>query len=787
MSELIEYQEGQPFPGTIGKTADVSSPAWPAPNRAKEGSPNVLIWVLDDVGFGQLSSYGGLVETPTLDRLAERGLRYTNMNTTALCSPSRGTILTGRNHHTLGLSAITELSLGYPAHNGMMGFEHGFVSEMLLEKGYNTFCVGKWHLTPPEEGTLAGPFNRWPLGRGFERYYGFMGGDTDQWYPDLTHDNHSVVPPSTPEEGYHLNIDLTDRAIGFIQDANMSAPDKPFFLYYATGAGHAPHHVEPEWIEKYKGAFDDGWEAYQAKVFANQKEMGIIPPHTELPERDPDVPVWDSLPADEQRMLIRQMETYAGFMSQTDYHFGRLVDYLEQTGELDNTLIMVISDNGPSSEGGVNGTYNELLFFNKAEEKVADNLAHYDEWGGPNTFPHYSWGWTNAGATPFRRWKRETYRGGVSDPLIVSWPAGISARGEIRDQYCHSIDIVPSILDAIGVEAPSTVRGVPQSEIQGVTFAHTFDDPDAESHRSTQYFEMFGHRAIYHEGWRAVCPFPGRSFAEADEEGRFFGSPLTAEVLDDLDANSWELFNVEADPAETHDVAEANPDRLSDMIKLWYTEAERYGVLPMATGDMDRANTPRPTLSLPRQTYVYQAGGNALPFAASPRVYNRAHSITADVIIPDGGGDGVLLSHGNRHGGYTFFLKDGYLNHVHNYMGLDKFNVTSPAPISPGPATLRFEFEPTGEAPERGKGVPGRSQLYVDDQLVASVDLPYTTPNIFGFIGLCCGHDATDSVSPENYAAPNFFNGEVKSVTLDVTGDVITDTEAELTRLMAQQ
>ncbi len=785
---IIEYPPGTDFPGKIGKTLDESSPAWPAPTRAPEGAPNVLVWVIDDVGFGQMSPYGGLVETPTLDRLADNGLRYLNMHTTALCSPTRGCILTGRNHHTLGLSAITELSVGYPAHNGYMAFEHGFVSEMLLEQGYNTFAIGKWHLTPPEEGTLSGPFHRWPLGRGFERYYGFLGGDTDQWHPDLTYDNHPIEPPTTPEEGYHLNIDMTDKAIEFIKDANNSAPDKPFYLYFATGAGHAPHHVEPEWIEKYRGRFDEGWEVYRDTVLANQIEMGIVPPNTEMSRLDPDVPEWDSLSDDEQRLFIRQMETFAGFVSQTDYHFGRIVDYLEVIGELDNTLIIVISDNGPSAEGGANGTYNEMLFFNGAPEELEDNLRAYDDWGNPNTFPHYSWGWTHAGATPFRRWKRETYRGGISDPCIVSWPAKITGGGELRAQYCHAIDIVPTILEAVGVEPPASVRGVPQSEIQGVSFAPTFNDGSAPSKRTTQYFEMFGHRSLYNDGWRAVCPFPGTSFTEALEKNRYFGSPLDAEVLADLDANSWELYNLADDPAENHNLAESNPTKLKEMIDLWYVEADRFGVLPLATGDLARMNVERPSTARPRQKFVYQAGGNALPFAASPRVYNRPHSITADVVIPESGGDGVLLCHGNRHGGYSLFMQDGYLNHVHNYLGRDAFKVTSPTRVPAGEASLRYEFEPTGElANIKGKGTSGRSQLYINGELVASVDLPYTVPNLFGIIGLCCGRDATDSVVPEDYVAPFEFNGEIKSVTLDVTGDVIVDDEAEHKRIMAQQ
>ncbi|MEA2000384.1 MAG: arylsulfatase [Actinomycetota bacterium] len=788
MSELVEYEPGTPFPGTIGKTIDESSPAWPAPNRAADGAPNVVMFVLDDVGFGQLSAFGGLCDTPTLDRLASNGLSYANLQTTALCSPTRGCLLTGRNHHTLGLSAITELSMGYPAHNGIIGFEHGFLPEMLLDHGYNTFAVGKWHLTPPEEGTLAGPFTRWPLGRGFERYYGFLGGDTDQWHPDLTYDNHPIDQPYSPGEGYHLNVDLADKAIEFIKDADTNAPEKPFFLYYATGAGHAPHHVETEWVEPYRGRFDDGWEAYRETVLARQIEMGIVPPDTELSRHDPDVPRWDSLTEDEKRMFTRQMETYAGFLTQTDHHFGRIVDYLEEIGELDNTMIIVVSDNGPSAEGGVHGTFNEMLFFNKAPETLEDNLTHYDDWGGIDTFPHYSWGWTWAGATPFRRWKRETYRGGVSDPCIVSWPAGIAATGEVRSQYSHAIDVVPTILDALGIEAPDAIRGVQQSAIQGVSFAHTFDDAEATTRHTTQYFEMFGHRSIYHDGWKAVCAFPGSSFAEAAEKGRYFGGPLTAEVLADLDATGWELYHLPEDPAENHNLADSNPEKMREMVERWYDEAARYDVLPLATADLARMNVERPTVARPRQRFVYQAGGAPIPFAASPRVYNRPHSITAEVVIPESGADGVLLAHGNRHGGYTFFVKDGYLNHVHNYLGKEWFRVSSPDRLPAGEISLRFEFEPTGEPDfSVGKGSPGRSQLYVDGQLVASVNIAHTVPNLFGIIGVTCGRDGTDSVSPVDYAAPNGFTGVIKSVTLDVSGDLIVDTDTELHRLMTQQ
>lgn len=782
-----EYEPGSPFPGVIGKTVDESTPAWPAPNRAVDGAPNVIFFVLDDVGFGQLEPFGGLVDTPTLNRLSESGLRYSNMQTTALCSPSRGSILTGRNHHALGLSAITELSIGFPAHNGIMAAEHGFVSEMLLEKGYNTFAIGKWHLTPPEEGTLAGPFSRWPLGRGFERYYGFLGGDTDQWHPDLTYDNHPVEQPRTPEEGYHLNIDLADKAIEFIKDANNNAPEKPFFLYYATGAGHAPHQVEKEWIEPYRGKFDTGWDAYRETVFQRQIEMGIVPADTVLSERDPDVPAWDSLSDDERRMYARQMETYAGFVTQTDHHFGRIVSYLEDIGELDNTIVVVISDNGPSAEGGVHGTYNEMLFFNQAPETLDDNMAHFNDWGGVDTFPHYSWGWTWAGATPFRRWKRETYRGGISDPFILSWPAGISDRGSVRPQYAHAIDIVPTILDALGVEPPTVIDGVAQSSLHGVSFGASFDDATAESLRTTQYFEMFGHRSVYHNNWRAVCPFPGPSFAEAAEKGRYFGGPLTADVLADLDENGWELYDLSTDPTETTNVADAHPEKLVEMKDLWYEEADKYGVLPLATADLARMNAERPSISRPRTKYVYQPGGAPIPFAASPRVYNRAHSITAGISNEDGA-EGVLIAHGNRHGGYTLFVKDGHLHYVHNYLGKRSFRVSSPKALPLGDQVVRYEFEPTGDPDfSIGKGAPGRGQLYVNNELVASEDFEFTVPNVFGIIGVTCGRDGTDSVSPNDYPAPFAFTGEISEVSIDVSGEVIVDNETELQRLMTQQ
>ena len=532
---MQEYRPGSAFSGVIGRTVEESSPAWPEPKRAEEGSPNVLFVVLDDTGFAQLGCYGSPIATPNIDRLAANGLRYNNMHTTALCSPTRTCFLTGRNHHSNGMACITEASTGYPGSNGNIPFENGFLSEMLLDHGYNTYAIGKWHLTPADQISAAGPYDRWPLGRGFERYYGFLGGETHQYYPELVYDNHSVEPPATPEEGYHVTEDLVDKAISFVTDSKQVAPDKPFFMYFCTGAMHAPHHVAKEWSDKYKGAFDGGWDAYREAAFARQQEMGIVPADAELSRHDPDVPDWGSLSDDERTLYARMMEVFAGFLEHTDHHIGRLIDHLERLGQLDNTIVMVVSDNGASSEGGPQGSVNENLFFNNVPESLEENLAAIDELGGPNTFNHYAWGWTFAGNTPFRRWKRETYRGGISDPLIVHWPAGIAAKGEVREQYAHAVDMVPTVLEAAGIEPPAAIKGVTQSPIEGLSFLHTFDDPDAASRRNTQYFEMMGHRSLYHDGWRAVCPWPGQSFTES---GGKFGDPISKEKLTELDARA---------------------------------------------------------------------------------------------------------------------------------------------------------------------------------------------------------------------------------------------------------
>jgi len=790
VAEFVQYREGDPFPGVVGRTLDESEPAWPTAGRAPEAAPNVVLFVLDDVGFGQTSPFGGLCEMPTLDRLAANGLRYSSFQTTALCSPTRGCLLTGRNHHVLGLASITELALGFPAHNAFMGKEHGFLSEVLVEHDYNTFAVGKWHLTPGQETSAAGPFHRWPLGRGFQRFYGFMQGDTDQWFPELVSDNGAVEAPYAPEDGYHLNRDLADRAIDYIKSAHVAAPDKPFFLYYAAGAGHAPHHVEREWVEKYAGRFDDGWDRYREDAFARQVAQGLLPADTALSERDPDVPAWDELPDQARRLYARQMEVYAGFLSQTDHHFGRVVDFIEEIGELDNTIVIAVSDNGASAEGRVHGSVNEAFVFNNVPVTIESNLERLDDWGGVDTFPHYAWGWAWAGNVPFRRWKRETYRGGISDMCIVSWPRGIAARGEVRSQYAHAIDVVPTLLEVIGVDAPTHLGGVEQSPIHGVSFAHTFDDTGAESRHHTQLFEMFGHRSIYHDGWKAVCPWVGPSFAEAGQKGRLFGfTELTAEALDVLDAEEWELYDLSVDPAETRDRAADEPERLRSMVELWYAEAARYGVLPLAGVGLARFGD-RPQLWDHGDEIILYPGAAPLPFTLTPRMVNRPYSVSVEVAVPEANApSGVLVSQGGRHGGFALYMKDGRVCHTYNYLGIETFTLEARTTVPPGEHVVTLEADPTA-APNVfvGHGSPLHVVLACDGEVIAEGDVARTVPIFLGLGGgLTCGYDATDSVDPAAWRPPFRFTGAIRVARLTVGGIAATHDLSEFNRLMAQQ
>ena len=509
-----------------------------------------------------------------------------------------------------------------------------------------------------------------------------------------------------------------------------------------------------------------------------------MPADAELSRHDPDVPDWGSLPEPARKLYSRMMEVFAGFLSHTDHHLGRLLDFLRAQGQLDNTIVMVISDNGASAEGGPTGTTNEAQFFNNAQEPLEDSLALIDEIGGPKHFNHYPWGWTWAGNTPFRRWKRETYRGGASDPFIVHWPTGIKARGEVRTQYAHIIDMVPTLLDVLGVDPPTTIRGVTQSPIQGVSFAHTFDAPTSASLHHTQYFEMLGHRALYHDGWRAVCPWPGPSFTEA---GVGFGQPISAQTLSELDGGKWELYHVEQDFAENHDVAKDNRDKLIELIATWYAEAGRYGVLPIDGSGLARMIAEKPAAAPPRDRYTYIPNTQSVPFFAGPRVLNRPHSITATVEIPDGGAQGVLLCQGTAAGGYSLYIKDNKLHYVHNYVGRSLHRVTAPDPLPAGEHELRFEFEPTGKPDmPNGRGTPGRLQLYIDGTLVADADTPVTTPFLLNPGAVTCGANPGSPVTPD-YLSPFRFTGTLHQVVVDVSGELITDTESEMRMAMARQ
>jgi len=782
---LKEYKPGTAFNGVVGRTFDVSEPAWPEPLRAKEGTPNVLFIVQDDTGFGQMGCYGSPIKTPNIDALAANGLLFRNMHTTALCSPTRSCVLTGRNHHSNAMSCITEGSTGFPGGNGNIPFENGMLSEMLLQHGYNTFALGKWHLTPADQCSAAGPYARWPLGRGFERYYGFMGGDTNNYYPELTYDNHSVEPEKTPEEGYHLTEDLTDKAISFIADSKQVAPDKPFFMYFCPGAAHAPHHVPKEWADKYKGQFDDGWDAYREKTFKRQKELGIIPQDAKLSRHDPDVQEWNTLADGEKKLYARMMEVFAGFLTHTDYHYGRLFDFLKSIGEFDNTIIMFISDNGASSEGGPSGSVNENKFFNNVPDSLEQNLTLIDELGGPTTFNHYAWGWTFAGNTPFRRWKRETYRGGVSDPFIVHWPKGIKAKGEVRTQYAHAVDMVPTVLAALGIEAPTTIKGVPQSPIEGHSFADALNDAQAPDKHLTQYFEMFGHRSIYHDGWRAVCPWPGTSFKES---GLFFGAPIDKDKLTELDAKHWELYHIDKDFAENHNVAAENRAKLIELIATWYVEAGKYNVLPVDSRGTQRLAEERPQLAAARSSYTLYPDTQVVPVNAGPIVISRPHSITADVEIPKGGAEGALLSAGDLAGGFCFYMQEGKLHYVYNYVGSHFSHVESTVPVPKGRHKLRFEFELTGKPDvKNGKGAPGRGQLYIDSKLVGQGDIPLTMGIMIGLAGgFVCGADGGQTVW-NKYQPPFKFTGTLYSVTVDLSGDLIVDDEQAMKVILARQ
>lgn len=765
MSDLKTYPEGTPFNGRIGRTASASEAAWPVPVRARPGSPNVLVLLLDDVGFGQLGCYGSDIRTPNFDRLAAGGLRYRDFHTTAICSPTRACLLTGRNHHSNGVGIIQEMATGFPGYNGQVPRESGFLSEMLLGQGYATFAIGKWHLTLASEYASGASKARWPLARGFERFYGFLGGKTSQWVPALVHDNHYADPPRRPSEGYHLNADLADRAIEYLTDLRAVSPDKPFFMYYCLGAGHSPHHVEPEWIERYRGRFDQGWDRWREAVFARQLKMGIVPDGTRLPPRPPQVKAWDELSAGARRLYARQMEVYAAFLEQTDHHVGRVLGFLDRLGELDNTLVLLASDNGASAEGGEHGSFNDCLFPNRIEPGVEENLRHLEDWGGIRSYPNYAWGWAWAGNTPLRRWKRYLHQGGMSDPLIVHWPKGIQGRGEVRGQYVHAIDLAPTILEALGLEAPRVLNGVAQRPLEGVSFAHTFGDALAPTRKEVQYYEMIGSRALWADGWKAVVEQPQ-------------GERLTEEALE---RQRWELYHVAEDFSECDDLAQTHPQKLAALVERWWVEAGKYNVLPLDSRMQLRMSERKPAAGRTGDRFVYYPGGAPQFEYTAVNVKNRFHTIAAHVDIPQAGAEGVLLAHGSWFAGYSLYVRNRRLHYVHNYLGLAEYRVSSSEELPAGRMVLQMRFTPTGEH-------QGRAALYLDGRRIGEGEIPRTIPAVIetSAEGLCCGYDGGLPVTPD-YEAPFRFTGHIEQVVVEVGHGPAPDAEAQLRTAFTDQ
>ncbi len=743
----------------IGRYAEDSTSWWPAPRRAPAGAPNVVLVVLDDVGFAQLGCFGSDLSTPNLDRLAGDGLRYTNFHTTSLCSPTRACLLTGRNHHRNGMGRIIELATGFPGYDARIPKANGFLSEILVDAGYAAWAVGKWHLTPVEECHVGAPRARWPLGRGFERFYGFFSGETHQFAPALLVDNHPVPPPGRWEDGYHLTTDLVDVAMGLVDDLRAVDADKPFFCYLCPGACHSPHQAPAAWVERERGRFDAGWDEWREAALARQVAAGLLPPGTELSARPDWVPAWSSLTADERVLYARYMEAFAGFLAHTDHELGRLLRFLDDRGELDDTLLVVLSDNGASSEGGPTGSVNDLRVWNGAPRTVEEGLAHLDELGGPWCHNNYPWGWTVAGNTPFRRWKREVHEGGVADPLIVHWPAGIGRRpaGDgIRPQYVHAVDVFSTVLDAAGVDVPAVLGGVEQSPVDGVSFAATFADRAAPDPRQVQYYEMFGCRALYRDGWKAVTWHP------------------IADTTIPLDADRWELYHVAVDPSECHDLAGAEPERLRSLIETWWTEAERNQVLPLDCSPFAELFFGRHPSTPERSRYVYRPGRPPVPEAVAANVRNRSHTVTASVeLVGDAEAEGVLAAQGSGLGGWVLFVQDGRLRYAHNLSTYELHRVDSDRRIGPGAHTLGFHFTRTGD--HRGTG-----QLVVDGEVVGEGSIPHFTPLRFSLTGagLTCGYSDPLPVC-RDFVAPFAFNGTIHAVVIDVDGEAHVDAEGE--------
>jgi arylsulfatase len=706
----------EPEPQTYSEL-DVRNTKPPLPFNvtAPEGAPNVVIVLIDDLGFGATTTYGGPIQTPTMDRLANNGLKYNNFHTTALCSPTRMAIKTGRNHHTCNTGSIMETATAYPGNTGALPNSVAPLAEMLRLNGYSTGAFGKWHETAAWETSVSGPFDRWPTHQGFDKFYGFIGGETDQWAPLIYDGVKKVNPPEM--EDYHFTTDMTNQAINWVKAQQSMTPDKPFFMYFATGAVHAPHHVSKEWSDKYKGKFDKGWDAIREETTQNMKAMGIIPENTNLAPKPDDIKDWDKLSDNERKLFARQAEVFAGFMEMTDYEVGRLLDAIAEIGELDNTLfIFVAGDNGTSAEGGMVGMYNEMTYFNGVEEKVEDLIPLMDEWGSEGTFPHMAAGWAVAFDAPFK-WTKQVASdfGGTRNGLIVHYPQGFSEKNGIRTQFTHAIDIAPTVLEVAGLPEPKVVNGVPQTPIEGTSFAYSFTDADAAERHTIQYFEMFGNRAIYNNGWMA------RTIHRA---------PWQLTNLPPLDTDVWELYNVKEDFSLTNNLAEKYPEKLKEMESLFMWQAEKYHVLPIDDRTIERTNAElagRPDLLGNRKSLTLYPGMEGMMENTFINIKNKSFSVSADVHIPKADANGVILAQGGRFGGWSVYIKDGKPAFIYNYLGLEHYVIASDSKLKEGDVNIKFDFAYDGD----GYGKGGEVTIYVNGQSVATGRVEKTQPNIF--------------------------------------------------------
>jgi arylsulfatase len=722
--------------------------------KAPTGAPNVVVVLLDDIGFGQSSAFGGPARMPTLDRLAAEGLRYNNFHTTALCSPTRTALLTGRNHHVNNAGAIMELATAFPGNTGVRPHDVAPVAEMLRLNGYSTAAFGKYHETPPWEVSVSGPFDRWPTGSGFDKFYGFIGGETNQWAPAIFDGTVRVEPPH--DRDYHFTVDMTNQAIAWMQAQHALTPDKPFFVYFATGALHAPHHAPRQYIDRYKGRFDAGWDALREETFARQKQMGIIPANAQLTKRPKEIPSWDSQTSAQKKLEARQMETFAGFAEHTDDQVGRLVTALQAMGVLDDTLfIYVVGDNGASAEGGPEGAYNEMMALNGIINTAEINKPHLDYSGGPSTFPHYAIGWAWAGDTPFQ-WTKQiaSHYGGTTNGVVIHWPARIRSRGEVRSQFSHVTDVAPTILEAAGLPFPKSVDGTVQRPFDGTSLVYSFEDAKAKERHTTQYFEMFGNRGIYHDGWVAAAR---HSIPWLLTEN----PPLSKDV--------WELYHVAEDFSEANDLAAENPKKLKELQDVFMREAERNHVLPIDDRRSERFNPAlagRPDLMGTRTSLTVYPGMVGMTENAFISIKNRSYRITAPVELRDAKTNGVIIAQAGAFGGWTIYMKEGRVHHEYNYFGVERTNIAGRSALPAGQHEIRYEF--IVDAPKPGSG--GTSVLYVDGQEVARGRVPKTQPFIFSADeGADVGLDGETAVSNDYKQGANRFTGTIEKVTIDTS------------------